>query len=241
MNNLQAGVAPRHSLHFDLPPVPSASPIIDLPGDGFPPYNIERLDSDLYRIIIGVAGYTKNEIEVRQQDADLIVRGETRALASNGETIRRLIEPRFERRFRLLGGFRLDEWVMRNGLLLIDVWRDPALPMAAEWPPKRSQHTSIASVVPARPRRSPARKRLSNLATAERRKSRRCDTLDGFRRAGAAVRPLLLSVRQSHVIYNKRVRQTAVIQEHRMVRKALEMRRVRSNLARPNSLLSVAP
>jgi molecular chaperone IbpA len=149
MNNLQAGAAPRPSLHFDLPLAPPKSPVIDLPGDGFPPYNIERLDSDLYRIILGVAGYTAKEIEVQQQGTDLIVRGETKALASNGETIRRLIEPRFERRFRLLGGFRLDEWVMRNGLLLIDVSRDPALPVAAEMPPRRSQHASNASVAPA--------------------------------------------------------------------------------------------
>ena len=144
MNNLQFGATPRHSIYFDLPPVPSASPIVDLPGGGFPPYNIERLDSDLYRIILGVAGYTAQEIEVRQQRADLIARGETRALASNGETIRRLIEPRFERRFRLLGGFRLDEWAMRNGLLLIDVSRDPVVPVAAELPPRRVDTAALA-------------------------------------------------------------------------------------------------
>lgn len=149
MDNLQAGAAPRHPIYFDLPPVPSASPIVDLPGGGFPPYNIERLDNDLYRIILGVAGYTANEIEVREQGTDLVVRGETRALATNGETIRRLIEPHFERRFRLLNGFRLDEWAMRDGLLLIDVSRDPVVPVAAEPSPRHSQHTSKMSMVPA--------------------------------------------------------------------------------------------
>ena len=113
------------------------SPILELPGGSYPPYNIERFDRDLYRIILGVAGYAANEIEVFEAGCDLLVRGATRSLESNGETIRRLIEPRFERRFRLVDGFRLDEWQLRNGLLIIDVARDSAVPVEAQLPPKR--------------------------------------------------------------------------------------------------------
>jgi molecular chaperone IbpA len=127
-----------HRPSFDPPLPPLGSPIVDLPGSSYPPYNIERFDRDLYRIVLGVAGYAANEIEVFEAGHDLIVRGATRSLQSNGETIRRLIEPSFERRFRLLGGFRLDEWQFRNGLLLIDVARDPTVPVEAELPPKRA-------------------------------------------------------------------------------------------------------
>ena len=126
-----------HRPRFDPPLPPLSSPIIDLPGSSYPPYNIERFDRDLYRIVLGVAGYAANEIEVFEAGCDLIVRGATHALQSNGEAVRRMIEPRFERRFRLLDGFRLDEWQFRNGLLLIDVARDPAVPVQAELPPKR--------------------------------------------------------------------------------------------------------
>jgi molecular chaperone IbpA len=132
---------------LDLPLPPRESPILDLPGGTYPPYNIERFDRDLYRIVLGVAGYAANEIEVLEAGHDLIVRGATRALQSNGETIRRLIEPSFERRFRLLGGFRLDEWQFRNGLLLIDVARDPAVPVAAELPPRRVDAAEVAMAV----------------------------------------------------------------------------------------------
>jgi len=144
MNSLHAGAPARREFSVDLPLVPPQSPIIDLPGGLYPPYNIERLDRDLYRIVLGVAGYTADEIEVREENADLVVRGETRSLASNGETIRRLIEPSFERRFRLLDGFRLDEWAMRNGLLVVDVARDPAVPVAAALPPKRTGAAELA-------------------------------------------------------------------------------------------------
>jgi len=129
---------------LDLPLPPRDSPIVDLPGGIYPPYNIERFDRDLYRIVLGVAGYAANELEVREDGNDLIVRGAARVLQSNGETIRRLIEPSFERRFRLLDGFRLEEWRLRNGLLMVDVARDPTVPAAAARSP---QHVPAGKVL----------------------------------------------------------------------------------------------
>jgi molecular chaperone IbpA len=139
MNNTNA--QPRGAV--ELPLSRLDSPILELPGGGYPPYNIERFDRDLYRIILGVAGYAADEIEVFETGCDLIVRGATRSLQSNGETIRRLIEPRFERRFRLVDGFRLDEWQLRNGLLMIDVARDSAVPVEAQLPPRRVSTTEV--------------------------------------------------------------------------------------------------
>jgi molecular chaperone IbpA len=120
------------------------SPILELPGGAYPPFNIERFDRDLYRIVLGVAGYVPSEIQVIEADGLLVVRGATDTLRSNGETIRRLIEPSFERRFRLLHGFRVDEWHFRNGLLLIDVARDPATPVASELPPRQVTASEVA-------------------------------------------------------------------------------------------------
>jgi molecular chaperone IbpA len=142
--NILGMAQPRRTAAFDPPLPPVDSPIVDLPGGSYPPYNIERFDSDLYRIVLGVAGYGEDEIEVREEGNDLIVRGETRALQSNAETIRRLIEPRFERRFRLLQGFRLDDWELRKGLLLIDIARDPAQPALSRLPPRRINAAEVA-------------------------------------------------------------------------------------------------
>lgn len=149
MNMTQVTGTARGVNQIDLPLPPADTPIIELPGGAYPPYNIERFDRDLYRIILGVAGYGADEIEVRQKGHDLVVRGATGALQSNGQTIRRLIEPSFERRFRLLHGFRLDEWQMRNGLLVVDVARDPAVPVGAEHPPRRIQAAEAAAALAA--------------------------------------------------------------------------------------------
>lgn len=121
-----------------------AHPIVDLSSASFPPYNIERFDCDRYRIVLGVAGYAARELEVIEEDGELIVRGATRSLASNAEIIRRLIEPSFERRFGLLDGFHLDDWIVRNGLLVIDIARDPGVPAAVELPPRRIDEAALA-------------------------------------------------------------------------------------------------
>ena len=121
--------------------------IEEVPGGGYPPYDIERRDPNLYRIVIGVWGYAAHELGVREAEGELIVHGMTGALTGDVEMIRRLIEPRFERRFRLRGGFRLDNWRLESGVLLIDVRRDVTVPVEAELPPRRVD--GAAELVPA--------------------------------------------------------------------------------------------
>src|SRR6476469_6701998 len=42
---------------------------------GFPPYNIEKLAADQYRITLAVAGFTPDDIEIMQDGNLLTVRG----------------------------------------------------------------------------------------------------------------------------------------------------------------------
>jgi molecular chaperone IbpA len=111
--------------------------IEEVPGGDYPPYRIERRGPDLYHLIVGVAGYAAHEIGVREDDGELIVNGMTGALTGDVEMMRRLIEPRFERRFRLRGGFRLDAWRHQGALLLIDIRREATVPVEDAQPPKR--------------------------------------------------------------------------------------------------------
>src|ERR1700729_4432569 len=44
-------------------------------GDSYPPYNIEALDEDGIRITLAVAGFSKDELSVTEEDRQLGVRG----------------------------------------------------------------------------------------------------------------------------------------------------------------------
>jgi HSP20 family molecular chaperone IbpA len=49
------------------------------PMTNWPPYNIDKLGDDEYRITMAVAGFSPEEIEVVQQESNLLVNGQKRA------------------------------------------------------------------------------------------------------------------------------------------------------------------
>ncbi|MDU6060672.1 MAG: Hsp20 family protein [Enterobacter sp.] len=44
-------------------------------SNGYPPYNVELVDENHYRIAIAVAGFAENELEITAQDNLLVVKG----------------------------------------------------------------------------------------------------------------------------------------------------------------------
>ncbi|HYZ22082.1 MAG TPA: Hsp20 family protein, partial [Rhodopila sp.] len=51
-------------------------------ADNYPPYNIEKVGEDAYRITLAVAGFTADELSVTSQQDQLIVAG--RRAQNNG-------------------------------------------------------------------------------------------------------------------------------------------------------------
>jgi len=96
-------------------------------GDAYPPYNIEKVGDDAYRISMATAGFSREELDVTAQDNVLIVTG--RALepaeGSNREFIHRGIAKRaFERRFQLADTIKVTGAAYDNGLLDIALVRE---------------------------------------------------------------------------------------------------------------------
>jgi HSP20 family molecular chaperone IbpA len=97
-------------------------------GDGYPPYNIERIrgngnDREQLRIILAVAGFSNEDLEVTTEDNQLIIRGrqadeETREYLHRGIAARQ-----FQRIFVLADGMRVSAATLKNGLLSIDLDR----------------------------------------------------------------------------------------------------------------------
>lgn len=93
---------------------------------GYPPYNIELIDEDKYRISLAVAGFSKEELEIETKENRLTVSG-GKAADAEGERkfLHRGIANRgFERSFQLADYVRVSGANYENGLLHIDLKRE---------------------------------------------------------------------------------------------------------------------
>lgn len=97
-------------------------------GDGYPPYNIERLKANdetgaRLRIVLAVAGFSDQDLEVTVEENQLIIRGR-QADDTEREYLHRGIAARqFQRAFVLADGMRVQAAELRNGLLTIELDR----------------------------------------------------------------------------------------------------------------------
>jgi molecular chaperone IbpA len=91
----------------------------------YPPYNIERLGENKYRITMAVAGFGQNEISVDVKEQTLNVSGAKKAEEKEREYLHRGIAARsFERRFQLADHVEVKGAELQDGLLHIDLVRN---------------------------------------------------------------------------------------------------------------------
>ncbi len=95
--------------------------------DNYPPFNIERVSEDRYRVTIAVAGFRQDEIDITAQQNLLQVSGR-KAEISNDERAKFLhvgiANRNFERRFELADFVRVDSANLADGLLVIELVRE---------------------------------------------------------------------------------------------------------------------
>jgi len=96
-------------------------------SENYPPFNLERISDDQYRITIAVAGFKPDEIEITAQQNLLLVAGR-KAESQDNETAQMLhlgIANRgFERRFELADFVRVESADLNDGLLVIVLVRE---------------------------------------------------------------------------------------------------------------------
>ncbi|WP_019222591.1 Hsp20 family protein [Bartonella rattaustraliani] len=102
----------------------------------YPPYNIERLTEDSYRISMAVAGFSQDEIDIETHFNQLIVKGE-RTPENDDEQreflYRGIASRAFERRFHLADHVKVIGAELSDGLLHIQLERE----MPAELKPRK--------------------------------------------------------------------------------------------------------
>ena len=94
----------------------------DVETPSYPPYNIEKLRTNEYRIIMAVAGFTDDDLEIVQQENTLVIRGKSREKEEAVSYLHRGMAARaFERRFDLAEHITVRAARLENGLLYVDL------------------------------------------------------------------------------------------------------------------------
>lgn len=92
---------------------------------GYPPYNIERLDENDYRITLAVAGFAEDDLDVELREHTLTITGERSDADAGRSFLYQGIAGRsFERRFQLAEHVKVSGASLVNGLLNIELQRE---------------------------------------------------------------------------------------------------------------------
>ena len=97
-------------------------------GDGYPPYNIERVEAtngegETLRIVLAVAGFTRDQLDITIADSQLIVRGKQSEEKTRNYLYRGIAARQFTRTFVLAEGIEVKSADLADGLLSIDLRR----------------------------------------------------------------------------------------------------------------------
>ncbi len=95
-------------------------------ADNYPPYDIEKLSDDRYRITLAVAGFSSSDIDITARQNMLVITGrKSENRAKDGNYLHIGIATRaFERRFELADFVRVEAADMKDGLLSIELLRE---------------------------------------------------------------------------------------------------------------------
>ena len=116
-------------------------------ADNYPPYNIEQLAENRLRITLAVAGFAREDLDIRLEANQLTIRGKQ---PEQGERVflhRGIAARQFQRSFMLADGLEITGANLANGLLEIDVHRPVAEPEVRRIPIAPGSQSSSRVVV----------------------------------------------------------------------------------------------
>ncbi len=108
----------------------------------YPPYNIEKLGENAYRITMAVAGFGEGDVDITVENNTLTVKGKAQPEPEGAQYLHRGIAGRaFERRFQLADHVEVETARLVNGLLHIELAR--RIPEALK--PRKVEITAVAN------------------------------------------------------------------------------------------------
>ena len=92
-------------------------------SEGYPPYNIERTGENDIRITLAVAGFAREDLSIKVEAAQLVIRGKQNADLGREFLHRGIAAREFQRSFLLASGISVIGAELDNGLLHISLER----------------------------------------------------------------------------------------------------------------------
>ncbi|OUX25328.1 MAG: heat-shock protein Hsp20 [Euryarchaeota archaeon TMED255] len=91
----------------------------------YPPYNIQRLDENSYKITMAVAGFSEDEIDITAEN-DILIISAQKSFSEEEENYlyRGIAERDFRRQFKLDNYIKVTNAALENGLLQITLERE---------------------------------------------------------------------------------------------------------------------
>ena len=139
----------RSSIGFDrMAKLVDQASRLDQAQNSYPPYNIEAVDENNYRITLALAGFGIEDLEITSESNLLFVKGKKEADQADAKFIYRGIATRsFERRFQLADHVNVKSAAMDNGLLHIQLERE--IPEAMK--PRKIEISGSTKVIEQKP------------------------------------------------------------------------------------------
>ncbi len=112
-------------------------------AEGYPPYNIEHVGANGFRITLAVAGFAEADLAITLEERQLVIRGRQAEIDDNRVFLHRGIAARaFQRSFVLADGVEVMAASLENGLLNIDLHRSAPDSIVQTIPISRSERGS---------------------------------------------------------------------------------------------------
>lgn len=116
-------------------------------SSSYPPYNIELIDKDQYRITMAVAGFVEEELDILTEKQTLTVKGKKSDEEMESNYLHRGIATRnFQRRFELADYVKVTAALIANGLLHIELVRELPEAMKPKFIPIKSSENKLIDV-----------------------------------------------------------------------------------------------
>lgn len=90
----------------------------------YPPYNVELVEENRYRISMAVAGFGQDDLEITSEQNTLTVSGKQAGSAERKYLYQGIAERNFERKFQLDEHVHVIDARLENGLLHIELERE---------------------------------------------------------------------------------------------------------------------